>query len=231
MAGWSVGARSGRPPPSETTSTRTPGGAIASTWSRSRAKIRSGSWSATSRHVILAWARPGMIVLLPSPCEAAPDPVDVEGRAGPASLQRGPARLPDEGRHVEGGAVGLVVERQPREGGPVGLGEGDDVVVEAGDADPAVGALERGDDRRQRVDRVVDRAAVLPGVDVLDGPADVDLGRADAPQADRDRREVALEEARRRRRAPRRRPGGRRSPPATGRGGPSWTPPRPRRRA
>ena len=29
--------------------------------------MRSGSWLATSRQVILAWARPGMIVLLPSP--------------------------------------------------------------------------------------------------------------------------------------------------------------------
>ena len=44
--------------------------------------MTAGSWSATSRQLTLAWAWAGMIVLEPVALEAAPDAVDVEGRAG-----------------------------------------------------------------------------------------------------------------------------------------------------
>ncbi len=64
---------------------------------------------------------------------------------------------------------------------------------------------------RQGVGRVLDRAAVAAGVDVDGRPDDVDLGVHQAAQADRDRRQVALEEARVADRPRRRR-----------RGGPGW---------
>ena len=60
--------------------------------------------------------------------------------------------------------------------------------------DAAVGALERGDDRGQRVGRVVDHPAVHAGVEVDRRQLDVDLRVHDAAEADGDGRQVALEE-------------------------------------
>ena len=73
---------------------------------------------------------------------------------------------------------------------------GDDVVVEARDADPAVRALQPGDDLGEGVGRVLDGAAVAARVEVDGRPDDVDLGVHDPAQAERDGRQVALEEAR-----------------------------------
>ena len=56
------------------------------------------------------------------------------------------------------------------------VGERHDRVVEARDPDPAVGALERGDDLGERVGRVLDRAAVPARVQVDRRADDVDLG-------------------------------------------------------
>ena len=76
------------------------------------------------------------------------------------------------------------------------VGQADDVVVEARDADPPVRALERRDDLGERVGRVLDRPAERPRMEVDRRALDVDLDVRVAAQADRDRRQVALEEAR-----------------------------------
>ena len=89
----------------------------------------------------------------------------------------------------------LFVERERGVGRPVRLAERDDRVVEAGDADSAVGALERGDDRRQGVGRVRDRPAIDPRVDVLERPDDIELGIHQPAQADGQGGQVALEES------------------------------------
>ena len=127
--------------------------------------------------------------------EAAPDAVHVEGRASAATLEHRVAGLADERRHAERGAVRLLVERQGREGRSVGVAERDDIVVEARHEDPAVRVLERRDDRRERVRRVLDRAAVHPRMEIDRRSDHVDLEVRDPAQAERDRREVALEEA------------------------------------
>ena len=64
---------------------------------------------------------------------------------------------PDELRDGDRLAVCLVVERQRGQARAIRRGQRLDVVVEAGDLDPSVGSLERGDDRREGVRRVLDR--------------------------------------------------------------------------
>ena len=63
--------------------------------------MSSGSWSATSRQLILAMANAGMMVLAPSPGEAAVDAAAVERRARPEALE---------------GRVALLAERRGRSG-------------------------------------------------------------------------------------------------------------------
>ena len=89
----------------------------------------------------------------------------------------------------------LVVERKGRECVALRIGQTDDVVVEARDADPPVGALERSDDLGERVSRVLDRPAERPRMEVDRRALDVDLDVGVAAQPDGDRRQVALEEA------------------------------------
>ena len=128
--------------------------------------------------------------------EAAPDAVDVEGRARAELLEDREARLAEEGGHADALAVGLLIERERRERLAVGLRQLDHVVVEAGDVDAAVGALQGGNDRTQGVGRVVDGTAVHARVEVQSAARDVELEVDQASKSDRDRREVALEEAR-----------------------------------
>ena len=86
--------------------------------------------------------------------EAAPGPVDLEGRAGAAALERREAGLADQRGRTGQLEVGPLVERELAERLAVEVGEQAHVVVEAGDADPAVRALEGGDDRGESEDRV-----------------------------------------------------------------------------
>ncbi len=112
--------------------------------------------------------------------EAGPQPVHVEGRPAASSLERRVARLADEGRQAEIGLIDLLVEGQGGERRPIGIGQGDHVVVEAGHPDPAIGPLERGDDLGEGVGRVLDRPAELARMEVDGGPDHVDLDVADA---------------------------------------------------
>src|SRR6478609_1374568 len=99
--------------------------------------MRSGSWAATSRQLILAWAWAGMIVLLPSPVNPAQMPLTSSvGRVARRSSVEKPASPTNAGR--------------PRWAWYAASSKG-------------------------RAD-------------------DVDLGIHDAPQAERDSRQVALEE-------------------------------------
>ena len=134
--------------------------------------------------------------LAPLALEAGPHPVDVECRSGAAALERRKADLADEGRQPEVGQVGVLVERQGGDGRLLSLGQGNDVVIEAWNADPAVGALERGDDLGKGVGRILDGTAVAARVKVDGRSHDVDLGVHEAAQGNRDRGQIALEEAR-----------------------------------
>src|SRR3954454_21317571 len=134
--------------------------------------------------------------LAPLPHEPTPDAVDVEGRPDRATLQRRVPALADERRQAEAREVLALVERERGEGRPILLRQGGDIVVEARDADPAVGTLQPRDDLREGVGRVLDDAPVATGMEVDLGPDDVDLGVHYPAQAERDRRDVAFEEAR-----------------------------------
>ena len=108
----------------------------------------------------------------PGPGIAAEDAVDVAGRPGPLPLERRVAGLAVERRHAEVGLELGLGERQLGELGPLPVLQRPDGVVEAGDLDPAVGALEAGQDRRQGIERVGDGAAEGPRVEVAVGPLD-----------------------------------------------------------
>ena len=169
---------------------------MSSTKARSASKTRSGSWAVTSRQLTFAWAWAGMIVFVPAPWN--PPQMPLTSSVGRAPLRSSDAEpgLAGERRHADLRPVRLLVERQRVEQRALLVGQGDDVVVEAGDEDPAVGTLERRDDPGERIGRVVDDAAVAARVEVDVAADDVDLGVHHAPQRDRDRRQVALEEAR-----------------------------------
>ena len=138
-----------------------------------------------------------MIVLLPSPWKPPQRPLTSRVGRVAAPLERREPDLADERRQPE-----LARGTPSSSNGSAASAarsasvSGDDVVVEARDPDPAVGALERGDDLGQRVGRVLDGAAVAARMEVDGGPDDVDLGVHQAAQAERDGRQVALEEAR-----------------------------------
>ena len=66
-AGWSSGVMAGQPLDRLLTDTVTVDGAMARRWSIICRSMTRGSWSGTSRVLILAAAQPGMIVLGPSP--------------------------------------------------------------------------------------------------------------------------------------------------------------------
>ena len=101
-----------------------------------------------------------------------------------------------ERRQSEPVQVGRLVERQLGDQTPLVGAELEDIVVEARNEDPTVLVLEPGDDPGEGVGRVLDGAAVAAGMEVDGGPSHVDLGVHHPAQADRDRRDVALEEAR-----------------------------------
>ena len=110
--------------------------------SRNAAKIRSGSWSATSRQLILAWAWAGMIVLLPSPWK--PPQMPLTSSVGRARGVRGSSSRPRRGaRAGRAGQVGGLVERQLGDRLASSSRQLSDVVVEARHVDAAVRALER----------------------------------------------------------------------------------------
>jgi hypothetical protein len=137
MTGPSMGVVTPKPPWWSVSSHRQPGGV----WSLHHLKkalvIFGGVWFATRRKETLALACAGMTVLAPFAGVAAPDAVDLGGRAAPLALGGGEALLADVGGGGQADALegGLGIELQ---GLPVGaflLGERDDILVEARDGD------------------------------------------------------------------------------------------------
>ena len=179
--------------------------------------------------MILAPARPGMIVLVPSPEKPPQMPFTSSvGRAPRRSSVVQPDSPTSAGTSSSArsasssnGRAAIAVRSS--------WAERHDVVVEAGDADPPVGPLEARDDAGEGVDRVLDRAAEDARVHVLEGTLDVDLHRGEAAQADGDRGNVAREEPRVRDQRDVRREPARVRDRATAPGAPSSTPPRLRR--
>ena len=148
-AAWSPGGRSacmlGRPSPRFWTSTRDAGRRDRAGRSRGSARrCRSGSWFATSRQLTLAWAWAGMIVLLPSPWKPPQMPLTSSVGRAPRRSRTVKSGLADERRDARSAPVGLLVEGQLRRArSRSASSSGDDLVVEARDADPAVRALQR----------------------------------------------------------------------------------------
>ena len=91
-------------------------------------------------------------------------------------------------------AEDLLIEWQGGDRVALRLGRLTDVVIEAGDPDPTVRALEGRDDLRDGEGRVADRSAVAAGVEIAISEPDVDLRIRHAAQRQRDRRDVPLEE-------------------------------------
>jgi len=122
-----------------------------------------------------ALARAGITVFEPLPDEAADDPVHVQGRAPPGSFCRGELLLPLERPHrhqtLEGG---LVLDPVP--GCDLLLRRRDQVVVEAGDGDPPVPALQRRDGVSEGVERVRGNAPEDSRMEVRRGALGDDLG-------------------------------------------------------
>src|SRR5690606_5091328 len=115
--------------------------------------------------------------------EAAPHAVHFQRGSRPQPLQRRVARLAEGLGHADFRQELGFVERHP---GQLFLLPGrqlPDVVVEAFDQDLTVGRAETGDDGRQRVQRILDGAAIAARVQVAFGALDVDLQGADAPAA------------------------------------------------
>ena len=98
---------------------------------------------------------------------AAPDAAYVQARADADALQGGVTLFTLDFVDVQESLVLVHVEGGAGQHGAVLGGELHDVVVEAGDGDAAVGVVQAGDHRAERVDRVRHRAAVVAGVEVL----------------------------------------------------------------
>ena len=118
---------------------------------------------------------------------AALHAVHLEGRARPEALERREPGLAVQRGDADLDAVGLLVEGHPRERIPVGDRERADVVVEAGDGHRAVGLVQAGEELRQRVQRILDRAAVPARVEIAPRAGDDDLEREEPLGRDRDR--------------------------------------------
>ena len=98
---------------------------------------------------------------------------------------------PDGGAAVAGrDQPGLLVERQLGEQVPLGRRQLHDLVVEAGQRDPAVVIMQVGEQVGQRLQRVGHGAAERAGVQVALGAVHVDLGGDDAAHAGAHRRDI-----------------------------------------
>ena len=124
----------------------------------------------------------------PGPGITAEDPVDVTRRSGPFPLERRVAGLALQARHRQIGLKGGLGERKRGKLGPLPRCQWPYLVVETREPDLAVSVLQAGENRRQRVQRVCDRAAVGSRVQVAVGPLDEKLEVRQAFQAIGDRR-------------------------------------------
>ena len=97
---------------------------------------------------------------------AAAELVHLQRGAGPEPLQRRATGLAVQRGRSDLAPVGVLVERDACERLPVGRRQLVDVVVEAGHGDRAVGVVQARDDPGERVVRVLDGAAVAPGMQV-----------------------------------------------------------------
>ena len=104
------------------------------------------------------------------------------GRAQRRS-ERGVALLARGPRHADLLEILLFVERQRRHLLTLAVRKRHDVVVEAGNGDAPFAIDQPGQDLRQGVGRIGDRAAERAGVQIAVGAADVKLVVGDAPQA------------------------------------------------
>ena len=127
---------------------------------------------------------------------AAPDAVHVEARTDANTLQRREALLARERLHAQAVHVFLRIVRRPAQHLPVLPAELDHVVVEALDGDVAVIVDQRIDHLAERVDRIVDRTAVVTRVQVLLRSFDRDLHVGDAAHAAVDGRDLLVEHRR-----------------------------------
>src|SRR5579872_6315515 len=120
-----------------------------------------------------------------SPNKASGDAMDVEGGTCPGALKNAVATFADElARTYFGDAVLLFVEGQALPRGEFFWAGRNDVVVEAGDEDVAVGVFQTGDDLRDGGEWVGGRTAVHTRVEIGLGASDFEFGVDHAPQAD-----------------------------------------------
>ncbi len=125
--------------------------------------------------------------------EAGQQPVHVEGRSRPRSLEAAVARLAVQPRRAQFLPVLLLVERQPLEFLALLLGERPHIVVEPWNLDAAAAILHLRQHLRQHHRGVRHRAAERSGVQVGRRAAQVDLEVHEAAQAVADRRHAAGE--------------------------------------
>ena len=121
---------------------------------------------------------------------AAPDAADVQARTDAGTLQGGVSLLALDLVDVQECLVLVHVEGSAGEHGAVLGGKLDDIVIEAGNGDAAVGIVEAGDHRAEGVARVGDRAAVMAGMQVLVGAGDGDFQVGEATHAAVDGRDL-----------------------------------------
>src|SRR3954465_6107044 len=158
MAGESRSLAHGATPAfSMSTSAGTPSGSRWSTQERTWSAMSAGDWSATSRKLIFACASAGMIVLWPGPWEPPHMPLTPAVGRRPEPFQGAEAGL-----SVRGGAgrrpgqpLGLV-ERHAAHQLALALGQRADLVVEAGQRDPALLVVQARQEAGQGVQRVGD---------------------------------------------------------------------------
>ena len=141
----------------------------------------------------LAWAFAGMIVLEPSPWKPPQMPLTSSvGRPPAARASRSRARRKHRHRWSRDTPPRRTGARRTRRGRSRSAGGRRRRTP--GSRIAPVGALQRGEDRGQGVDRVLDGAAVRARMDVDAGARDVDLAYSIPRRLTRDGRPVALEE-------------------------------------
>ena len=127
---------------------------------------------------------------------AAPDAVHVQARTDAHALQRRETLLACERLHTQAAHIFLRIVRCPAQHLPVFPAQLDHVVVEALDGDVAILVDQRIDHLAERVDRIVDRAAVVARVKVFLRPLDRNLHVGDAAHAAVDGRDLLVEHRR-----------------------------------
>src|SRR5262249_17272126 len=119
--------------------------------------------------------------------------VDLERRTGPGALERRIAAFAEHLRNAEVLAVLLLIERQTLPRLPLGLFERPDLVVEAGNLDPAAAILHLRQDLCDHECGVGNRTTEHPRMQVGAAAPQVDLAVDEPAEAVAHRRNAALE--------------------------------------